>query len=603
MSELTLYRKYRPHKFKDVIGQNLIKQALINANLNNKTTHAYIFSGPRGIGKTSIARIFAASINCLKPNNGDCCEECSVCQSIINEQSVDLIELDAASNNGVDQMRNITDNINYLPTLFKYKVYIIDEAHMLSTSAWNALLKTVEEPPQHVIFIFATTEYQKIPLTIISRCQRYDFNRLNNSELQELIDLVAKKEDIKINENAINKLIQLADGAGRDCLSILDQLVTNQKVIDIDLINKTFGLVDNSKVINLIELIQKNDLLELRKFIYELYDYGINLEAFCAQIINILIDYLVYQKTNDETNLKKISIDELKKILSINFNANHLLNNFISLYSHLKNSVNQVFEFEIYLYKIVNVNNDKLETKKTIPLIAIEKDKNTLPPSPPIAKTTSISKEVNKVNENKDVINFNNLYQTQIFHHKKNSDDNEQETNIKYEEKLIDEPTKINQPINKSDEVLDNYELAKQAFFNKDLKLSKEMSQKFKDFKNEAIVENSYIDIIKQADLVLWCSPNALVLGVEFLGLINRINKVTRSFEFIKEFIKKFNSTKLVIAISKKQAANIVNISKQDLKTNIIKDVLIDDIKMLLKQEEQRKQEQIALLSEIEDEE
>ncbi|RCT50070.1 DNA polymerase III subunit gamma/tau, partial [Ureaplasma urealyticum] len=151
--------------------------------------------------------------------------------------------------------------------------------------------------------------------------------------------------------------------------------------------------------------------------------------------------------------------------------------------------------------------------------------------------------------------------------------------------------------------VLDNYELAKQAFFNKDLKLSKEMSQKFKDFKNEAIVENSYIDIIKQADLVLWCSPNALVLGVEFLGLINRINKVTRSFEFIKEFIKKFNSTKLVIAISKKQAANIVNISKQDLKTNIIKDVLIDDIKMLLKQEEQRKQEQIALLSEIEDEE
>lgn len=225
---------------------------------------------------------FATSINCLKPNNGDCCGECSVCQSIINEQSVDLIELDAASNNGVDQMRNITDNINYLPTLFKYKVYIIDEAHMLSTSAWNALLKTVEEPPQHVIFIFATTEYQKIPLTIISRCQRYDFNRLNNSELQELIDLVAKKEDIKINENAINKLIQLADGAGRDCLSILDQLVTNQKVIDIDLINKTFGLVDNSKVINLIELIQKNDLLELRKFIYELYDYGINLEALCA---------------------------------------------------------------------------------------------------------------------------------------------------------------------------------------------------------------------------------------------------------------------------------------------------------------------------------
>lgn len=272
MSESTLYRKYRPHKFKNVIGQDLIKQALMNACLNNKITHAYIFSGPRGIGKTSIARIFASSINCLNPNKGDCCGKCSVCESILKEQSVDLIELDAASNNGVDQIRIITDNINYLPTFFKYKVYIIDEAHMLSTSAWNALLKTVEEPPQHVIFIFATTEYQKIPLTIISRCQRYDFKRLNNSELQELIDSILTKEDIKIDNNAIDKLIQLADGSGRDCLSILDQLTTVKKNIDLDLINKTFGLVDNFKVISLIELIQKNDILLLREFIYELYN-------------------------------------------------------------------------------------------------------------------------------------------------------------------------------------------------------------------------------------------------------------------------------------------------------------------------------------------
>lgn len=597
MSESTLYRKYRPHKFKNVIGQDLIKQALINANLNNKITHAYIFSGPRGIGKTSIARIFASSINCLNPNKGDCCGECSVCESILKEQSVDLIELDAASNNGVDQIRIITDNINYLPTFFKYKIYIIDEAHMLSTSAWNALLKTVEEPPQHVIFIFATTEYQKIPLTIISRCQRYDFKRLNNSELQELIDSILTKEDIKIDNNAIDKLIQLADGSGRDCLSILDQLTTVKKNIDLDLINKTFGLVDNFKVISLIQLIQKNDILLLREFIYELYNQGVNLEAFCVQIINVLIDYLIYLKTNDINNLKKVSINELKKILLINFNGSHLLNNFISLFNNLKKSLNQVFEFEIYLYKIINANDDKLENKRSELTINLEENK--INSSQIItAKKTDCLEEINK-----NIVDLDKLYKTKIFYHKKINNQNDKELGINQKEELSTELVNDNKLICNSNDILDNYELAKQAFFNKDIKLSKEMSQKFKDFKNEESIENSYIDIIKQADLVLWCSPNALVLGVEFLSLINRINKVTHSFEFVKEFVKKFDSIKLVIAISKKQASNIINIKKQDLKTNIINDVLIDDIKMLLKQEEQRKQEQTALLNEIEDEE
>nr|WP_232459330.1 hypothetical protein [Ureaplasma parvum] len=204
---------------------------------------------------------------------------------------------------------------------------------------------------------------------------------------------------------------------------------------------------------------------------------------------------------------------------------------------------------------------------------------------------------------NKNTVDFDKLYKTKIFYHKKINNQNDKELGINQKEELGTKLVNDNKLICNSNDILDNYELAKQAFFNKDIKLSKEMSQKFKDFKNEETIENSYIDIIKQADLVLWCSPNALVLGVEFLGLINRINKVTHSFEFIKEFVKKFDSIKLVIAISKKQALNIINIKKQGLKTNIINDVLINDIKMLLKQEEQRKQEQTALLNEIEDEE
>ena len=222
MAYKVLYRKYRPQDFNSLYGQDNIKQLLIDSIINDKLSHAYLFSGPRGTGKTSTAKLFAKTINCEHPVNGIPCNNCNSCKNY--EQSPDIIEIDAASNNGVDEIRDLRDNAKILPTYSKYKIYIIDEVHMLSQSAWNAFLKILEEPPKHIIFILATTEIQKIPITILSRCQRFSFQRISNDIIKENIMRISKEEDIKITDEAANYLSLMADGGMRDALSLLDQL-------------------------------------------------------------------------------------------------------------------------------------------------------------------------------------------------------------------------------------------------------------------------------------------------------------------------------------------------------------------------------------------
>src|SRR5574344_1048297 len=239
MKYQALYRKYRPKTFDDVYGQQIVVQTLKNVIKNNKLTHAYLFVGPRGTGKTSIAKIFAKTINCLHPEDGLSCEKCDICISNNSNENVDIIEMDAASNNGVDEIREIRNHITLLPTVSKYKIYIIDEVHMLTTGAFNALLKTLEEPPSHTIFILATTEPHKIPLTILSRCQKFDFTRINNEDICKQVELVAKKENISIEEEAIKEIARLSDGGMRDALSLLDQVsaYTNNTITIIDVHN------------------------------------------------------------------------------------------------------------------------------------------------------------------------------------------------------------------------------------------------------------------------------------------------------------------------------------------------------------------------------
>ena len=222
MAYTALYRKYRPSNFASVVGQEVVVDILKNSILNNKVSHAYLFTGPRGTGKTSIAKILAHAVNCLN-FNGDICGECEVCKNLeINDS--DIIEIDAASNNGVDEIRNLRDNVKLLPSFCKYKIYIIDEVHMLSTGAFNALLKTLEEPPSHVIFILATTDPHKVLPTILSRCQRFDFKKVSVNKIHERLKDICEQENITIEDTALDEISRLANGGLRDALSILDQV-------------------------------------------------------------------------------------------------------------------------------------------------------------------------------------------------------------------------------------------------------------------------------------------------------------------------------------------------------------------------------------------
>lgn len=254
-----LYRKWRPQRFEDVVGQRAIVTALKNQITANRVGHAYLFTGVRGTGKTTCAKIFAKAVNCLHPVNGDPCGECEICKGIDNGSILDVVEMDAASNNGVDDIRDLRDETAYTPSACKYKVYIIDEVHMLSTAAFNALLKTLEEPPAHVIFILATTEIQKVPATILSRCQRYDFTRIGPEDIARRVEYIAGEEKLELSPDGAELIARLADGALRDALSILDTCAGVTAKIDADVVRRMAGVTDRSYLFHISDALEAQD--------------------------------------------------------------------------------------------------------------------------------------------------------------------------------------------------------------------------------------------------------------------------------------------------------------------------------------------------------
>ena len=254
-----LYRKWRPQRFEDVVGQRAIVTALKNQITANRVGHAYLFTGVRGTGKTTCAKIFAKAVNCLHPVNGDPCGECEICKGIDNGSILDVVEMDAASNNGVDDIRDLRDETAYTPSACRYKVYIIDEVHMLSTAAFNALLKTLEEPPAHVIFILATTEIQKVPATILSRCQRYDFTRIGPEDIARRVEYIAGEEKLELTQDGAELIARLADGALRDALSILDTCAGVTAKIDADVVRRMAGVTDRSYLFRISDALEAQD--------------------------------------------------------------------------------------------------------------------------------------------------------------------------------------------------------------------------------------------------------------------------------------------------------------------------------------------------------
>lgn len=324
MAYKVLYRKYRPQDFNDLYGQDNIKTLLKESIKQQKLAHAYLFSGPRGTGKTSTAKLFAKTINCEKPIDGIPCNKCNSCLNY--EESPDIIEIDAASNNGVDEIRDLRDNAKILPALSKYKVYIIDEVHMLSQSAWNAFLKILEEPPKHIIFILATTEIQKIPITILSRCQRYNFQKISNNVISENLKRIADLEKIEIDEEAIKYLAELSDGGMRDALSFLDQLSKENQKITIELIEKTFGVIGTNDINEIIDALSSQDIDKFNQIIDNYKNKGLDLNL----LINKLIDYLYsleIKTINSGQNVLTITdIKNLSKDLSECYNKKGAFN-------------------------------------------------------------------------------------------------------------------------------------------------------------------------------------------------------------------------------------------------------------------------------------
>ena len=279
-----LYRKWRPRKFADVVGQEAIVTALQNQIAAGRIGHAYLFTGTRGTGKTTCAKIFAKAVNCLDATSPDPCGECAVCKGIDEGTILDVSEIDAASNNSVDDIRDLRDETAYLPAVCKYKVYIIDEVHMLSTSAFNALLKTMEEPPEHVIFILATTEVQKVPATILSRCQRYDFQRITADKIAGRLEYVARQENIELDHNAAELIGRLADGAMRDALSILDTCAGVSNTVDEALVRRMAGVTDRKYLFEISDAIAARDAVKALQEIAALRQQSVDMRRLCMEL-------------------------------------------------------------------------------------------------------------------------------------------------------------------------------------------------------------------------------------------------------------------------------------------------------------------------------
>lgn len=356
-----LYRKYRPKNFNEMIGQEVIVKTLQNAINKNKISHAYLFTGPRGTGKTSAAKIFAKTINCENLENGIPCEKCVCCTQINNQQNVDIIEIDAASNNGVDEIRELKNKVNLVPSISKYKVYIIDEVHMLSTSAFNALLKTLEEPPSHVIFILATTDPHKVLPTILSRCQRFDFKKVSVNKIHERLKDICKQENITIEDTALDEISRLANGGLRDALSILDQVnAYSEDKITSDDVHEVNGTITQNNLKAFVLNIIHNKLQEIFSEIDSYDSSGKNFLKLTEELIlfykNILLIKKIPNYFNDEVNklyFEFLDYIDDEKLISI---INELNNTFFNI----KNTNNSRLLFELSILKILDIQNNNI---------------------------------------------------------------------------------------------------------------------------------------------------------------------------------------------------------------------------------------------------
>ncbi len=422
MSYVALYRKFRPKKFEDVVGQEHITKTIRNQILNNRIGHAYLFSGGRGSGKTSTAKILARAVNCENPKNGEPCNECEICRQALDGSLIDITEMDAASNNGVDNIRDIREEVEFIPTKAKYRVYIIDEVHMLSTGAFNALLKTLEEPPAHVIFILATTEPQKLPATILSRCQRFDFKRISQNDIVRRLKYICENSNVQIEENALKLISNLADGAMRDAISILDRCISeNSENITENMVRELTGVPKFEYLIDMSESILKKDIEASIELTKKIINEGKDINVFLWELIKMMRDVLMIKANCTLSNYNQ---DEMNKILSLAGNANkediiYTIDELSLLDSKMKWATDREIIFETGIIKICLKNfkeKDKIEIVQTQNQINNVKEptKEVLKDNFSLGENNLKNKVLTKLKENGKIIVYSKLINTKI---------------------------------------------------------------------------------------------------------------------------------------------------------------------------------------------
>lgn len=480
MKHLALYRKYRPSKFDDVFGQKYIVDIVKKSIINNKISHAYLFSGPRGTGKTSMAKLIAKTINCSDLKGIDACEKCNSCTLTNSKANPDIIEIDAASNNGVDEIRNIRDNVALMPSVSEYKVYIIDEVHMLTTGAFNALLKTLEEPPAHVIFILATTELYKVPETIVSRCQCFEFERISASEIEKCLLNIANNEKINVDQKVLTLIANYSKGGLRDSIGILDKLSSCSDHVTEDLFYDVVGVVNDELIKEVVNLIKSKKQAEILKLIDEMSKNGKNLSYLVEQIITKLKNDII---NNSADNYDYVILQGLNDI-----------------FNNIKYSYNYLLSLEIGILKIINslkkqtqiISREIISSNDEIQKIDVTTTEND---DKIEIKLEDNTKLLDKVQKNNEVLN-------------EQKDNNANNTISENEQKFIDE-VGINNAF---------------ALANKKLKI--EMQRKWRDFndyvhnKEFSAVTSYFLDskleVAGEKDVIISVENEAIISNANY---------------------------------------------------------------------------------------
>lgn len=577
-----LYRKYRPQTLDDVCGQDVIVKIIKNSIQNNQINHAYLFAGPRGTGKTSIAKILAKIINCENPNGYKPCGKCLSCTT---QNNSDIVEIDAASNNGVDEIRELRNKVNLLPAYGKYKVYIIDEVHMLTPGAFNALLKTLEEPPAHVIFILATTDPHKVIETIQSRCQRLDFKKISDDAIVDNLKKIAQKEKIDIDENALKEIAHLADGGMRDSVGMLDQAraYTEGKITEED-IHDINGTITEENLTELISNIKQSNLDKILETIDKYNDNGKNFIKLLEELINFLRNTLLYKEAPNYVKSKQNNISNYEKT-SKNLTTDELFNyiEILSKYSlEMKNSSNTKLLFELALIKIITKDNQNVENSSKInekpEKIENKEEIN-------IKKTQKNVKKTTKNPEKSDVGAPNNLKKETIKPSSKTNeiDISKLSSETKQElDKKIEEIKKI-----RVDNTLSKFNKAKMKEILpylenlNDLLNDKDYSNKVSiilDGTLKAASDDNLIFVYRTQRLALLFNENLISLEETIKKILNKKYDLIAVDTDEWEIIKKDFNQKLRPFTYQKETKTIENIFKEIIQkqkiTNIFEDIV-----------------------------